>query len=86
MTTSSCRHTTRAFLVPGLACIALLDSSEIWLCVSVSLWSSCSVRIVVESTRVVVFVRRIMLWSGYHERAGMPDDAQTVVGPVKSRR
>lgn len=60
MTTSSCWHTTRAFLVPGLVCVALLDSSEIWLCVSVSLWSLCSVRIVVGSTRVVGFVRRII--------------------------
>ena len=59
-TIGSCRHTTRVFLVPDLVGVTLLDSSETWLCVSVSLWSSCSVRTVVDSARVVVFVRRII--------------------------
>jgi hypothetical protein len=52
---------TRAFLMGGPVRGVLLASSELWLCVSISLRSSYSVRMVVESAGVLAFVRRFIL-------------------------
>jgi hypothetical protein len=62
MTTGQSLSThTRAFLMGRPVWGVLLASSEIWLCVSVSLCSSYSVRMVAESAGVLAFVRRIIL-------------------------
>ena len=85
MTTGQSLSThTRAFLMGWPVWGVLLASSEIWLCVSVSLCSSYSVRMVAESAGVLAFVRRIILsprsqlllcgrW--YDERAETSDQA-----------